>query len=87
MAAARYMPELEFTSMIYIAERYVQIPPTNWTIRCVQPNCETMLWLRRYWCDFAELKIYNRGRAALCPDCLTLYYTDEPVRVSRVIGG
>ena len=45
-----------------------------------------MLWLRRYWCDFTELKIYNRGRAALCPDCLTLYYTDEPVRMSRVIG-
>ena len=83
--SARYMPELQFTSMIYAAERYVQIPPTHSTMR-VQPGCETMLWLRRYWCDFAELKIYNRGRAALCPDCLTLYYTDEPVRMSRVVG-
>jgi hypothetical protein len=29
--------------------------------------------------DFTELKIYNRGRAALWPDCLTFYFIDEPV--------
>lgn len=72
---------------IKLRHDYATVPCLHWKdwMAPVEAHPRT-LYLYRYRLDFDELNLHLQGLAQLCPDCLTLYYSQTQVLPQRSTG-